>query len=153
MHKIYSNAEKIGRGSIKNLTKLLDENHALGRKRIKKSLHFVQEFKAKAEAIMDDDDHKSKISDFQLFKRVERAFEPSARKQVRMRMMLNGKQEEVEINTQSWASGSNTGESSTSGANTFSARRYKTVCKSQTIDWNEFDNWCWYVDEFNCVLK
>jgi hypothetical protein len=152
MYNVYPNAEKVGRGSLRTLTKLLDENQALSRRKTKAALTFVREFKAEAEAIMNEEDHKAKISDFQLFKWIEGAFEPSTRKQVHMRMMLNGKPEEVEVLNMARPSGS--GGSSASGSdNTAAGRRFRTVRKQQAIDWNEFDDWCWYIDEMIAYLN
>jgi hypothetical protein len=141
IYNVYLNAEKVGNGSLRTLMKLLDDNQNLSRKKLKFALEFVREFKVEAEALMDDESQKAKISDFQIFKWVKGAFEMSTRDQIRMRMMLNGKPKEVEVNTPSRASGSNDTAAATP------ARRYRTVRRPQVIDWNEFDDWKWYIEK------
>jgi hypothetical protein len=81
IYNVYLNAEKVGNGSLRTLTKLLDNNQNLSRKKLKFTLAFVREFKVEAEALMDDESQKAKISDFQIFKWVEGTFEMNTRDQ------------------------------------------------------------------------
>jgi hypothetical protein len=113
----------------------------LNRQRQKTALVFAQDYKAEAEALTESK-KASKVSDFQVFKWFEGAFDIPTRDHVRMRMILTGKLEHVDP----------TGPLPAGIMGKVGAERPNMVRVQKIVDWNEFEDWGWYIDEMISYL-
>jgi hypothetical protein len=173
IYDLYPQAREIGAGSLANLTRLLSEYSGLSRKRRDGAMNFLRDFKAEAEAVRNSP-ARNKISDFQLLKWLEGAFEINTRDMVRTRMMLLGKPIRTK-NPQAVDKGKQPEGSTQAGPSKVQqpleveeflknhegilpyetknvAPTWKTLRARMEIDWEEFDDWRWFLEEMMVFL-
>jgi hypothetical protein len=139
----YPTARDVGVGMLQGLVRLLEDsnNRNLNRQRQKTALVLARDYKAEAEALTESK-KASKVSDFQVFKWFEGAFDILTRDHVRMRMILTGKLEQVDP----------AGPLPAGVMGEVGAERPNMVRVRKIVDWNEFKDWGWYIDEMISYL-
>jgi hypothetical protein len=139
----YPTAQDVGVGTLQGLVRLLEDsnNQNLNRQRQKTALVFAQDYKAEAEALTESK-KASKVSDFQVFKWFEGAFDIPTRDHVCMRMILTRKLEWVD----------SAGPLPAGVMGEVGAERLNKVRVRKIVDWNEFEDWGWYIDEIISYL-
>jgi hypothetical protein len=174
IYDLYPQAREISAGSLANLTRLLSEYSGLSRKRRDGAMNFLRDSKAEAEAVRNSP-ARNKILDFQLLKWLEDAFELNTRDMVCMHMMLLGKPIRTK-NPQAVDKGKQPEGSAQAGPSRIQqpleveeflkdhegilpyesknvAPTWKTLRARMEINWEEFDNWRWFLDEMMVFLR